>query len=446
MIKSIKYSLVKRVKFMWDLIVVGGGTSGVAAAVSAARNGCKNTLLIEKNSFLGGTQSGSLVTPMMSNALKSGEKLSSGFFDEICERLASTGDSVTYKDGNPAWFNPEMLKCVYDDFCDEAGVKVLFDTVIVGANVEGSTIKSIQVANNSGITTLEAKYFVDASGDAILSYFAGVGFDSGDNGANQSMSLRFNMANVDLEKFAKWILELDPDSGVTSVDYKPNGEIHLSTACTWDDKGWKLKPYFDKAVEDGVITLEDSAYFQIFTMPGQKNAVSFNCPRIYASKSLDTLNMWDTSYALTMGRKQIRRIAEFCKIYLPGFEESYVSLIAPKLGVRDSRRIHGKYTLTEQDIAAAKKFESPVAKSNYPVDVHSKEKNNSELVFLTGDNYYEVPLESLIPDNIENMLVVGRCISATFRAQASLRVQPNCITMGEAAAMYIANKLYDNNQ
>ena len=421
----------------WDLIVVGGGTSGVAAAISAARQGCK-VLIVEKNSFLGGTATGALVTPMMKNITQSGESLTHGIVLEVLDRLAKTGNSATFEDDNPGWFNPEMLKCVLDDFCEENNVEILFDTVVFGAEVDNNNITSIKCWNKGGKSELKAKYYIDATGDADLAALAGVPFESNEH---QTMSLRFIMTNVNLDSFAKWLEEIDPDSSVTGIDYHNYESILLSTAHTWDNLGWKLRPYFSFAVREGVLKEEDAAYFQVFSIPGQKNSIAFNCPRISADKELDPLNAEDVSYAYKQGRKQIRRLVKFCKKYLSGFEEAYVSQIAPQLGVRDSRRINGLYKLTEEDILNAKKFDNKVAKSNYPVDVHAKEKGKNELKHLPPDQYYEIPLESLIPENLENLLVVGRCISTTFKAQASVRIQPNCWSMGEYAGKYIADRI-----
>lgn len=420
--------------------MVGGGTSGVAAAVSAARWGCK-TLLIEKFGFLGGTSTGALVVPMMNNMLDKEHYLTEGLYLEVLTRLKSIGHSATHKNGNPGWFDPEMMKCVLDDICEEAGVQVLFDTVITAANVDNNTINTVNCFNKSGFTTFKAKYFIDATGDADLAAFAGVKFESGMDGAHQAFSLRFTMANIDLDAFGRLLTEIDPDSGVSSIFYTDENQLLLTTAYTWEDKGWKLKPYFDQALKDGVLELQDTTYFQVFSMPGQKDSLSFNCPRIYSEKTLDPLNMWDLSYAYTMGRKQIRRIAEFCRLYLVGFENAYISQIAPMLGIRDSRRIEGIYKLTEEDIASAKKFDHPAAKSNYPVDIHSYEKGKSELKFLSKGEYYDIPVESLIPKNIDNLYVVGRSISATFKAQASLRIQPNCWSMGEEAGKIVSDRL-----
>jgi hypothetical protein len=426
---------------MWDLIVAGGGTSGVAAAISAARHGCK-VLIVEKNTFLGGDAAGALVTPMMNNYTDN--HYNAHLYNEILDRLKKTGDSAVFKDGNHGWFNPEMLKCVLDDFCEENGIDIIFDSTVVSAEVADGCIKSINCLGKSGITNYKAKFFIDATGDADLAFHAGIGYEFGENGTNQAMTLRFIMANIDLDIFAKWLMNIDPDTGVSVVDYKDNGEILLSTACTWDDNGWKLKPYFDKGIDEGIIKPEDSAYFQVFSIPGQRNALAFNCPRIYSAKNLNPLDMNDISYALRTGRKQLRRIAEFCRKTFHGFEHAYISQIAPKLGIRDSRRIEGVYRLTEQDIISGKKFDNAAAKSNYPIDIHSTEKNKSELTYFKQGDYYEIPLESLIPKGIDNLLVAGKIISAAFKAQASVRIQPTCWDMGESAGKYAA-KIFKRN-
>lgn len=432
---------------MWDLIVVGGGSSGVAAAVAAARNNCK-TLLIEKNGFLGGTATASLVTPMMRNMLDSAHNLTNGLYSEILARLKQTGNAGVHPDGNPGWFNPEMMKCILDDMCEENNVEVLFDTVITEVNTQDDKIISLTGYNKSGFNHYKAKYFIDASGDANVAALAGIPFYLGDKeslfcynsklSTHQALSLRFNMANIDLDAFGSWLMEIDPDSGVSSYYHTEEDQIFLTTAHTWENKNWKLRPYFEKAIQDKVIKQEDAAYFQVFSIPGQKNALAFNCPRIFYKKPLNPLNAWDLSYAQKMGRKQIRRIAEFCKIYLVGFQDAYISQIAPQLGIRDSRRIQGVYKLSEEDLFNAKKFKNAAAKSNYPVDVHS---GTTGIKLLPKGTYYEIPFESLITEKIKNLVVVGRSISSTFRAQASLRIQPNCWAMGEAAGEFISEKV-----
>ncbi len=412
----------------YDLIVVGGGTSGVVCSISAARLGLK-VLLIEKNSFLGGTMTGALVTPMMRNIAQENNSI----MLEILDRLAKTGDSVNYQGENEGWFNPEIMKCVLDDLCVESGVEVLFDTVVISADTLSTNLESVECFNKSGRKHFGAKYFVDATGDADLATLAGVPYEVGDYGRTQPVSLRFNMSGINIEKFSIWLENFDEDRNVTTV-FKENGKTYLSTACTFDNKDWKLRPLMEKALEEGILKYSDCKYFQIFSIPGQNGAIAFNCPRI--DLMVNPLKGEDISKALLEGRRSIRRIAKFCQKFLPGFENSYVSTIANNLGVRDSRRIKGKYSLSKDDLSRV--VQNPVAKSDYPFDVHSNSQDKS---ILSKRAYYEIPLEALQVNEIDNLLVVGRSISSDFLMQSSLRIQPNCFAMGEFAGKYIAASL-----
>lgn len=424
---------------MYDLVVVGGGTSGVATAISAAKQGLK-VLIVEKNTFLGGAMTGSLVMPMMKNALKTGENLSSDFVNELMQILATEKNSITFSDGNNGWFNSEQLKITLDELCEKYKIDVFFDTVLSSVNVKKKQINSIEVLYAGKKITINAKYFVDATGNGDFADFLKLKYENGQNDINQAMTLRFIMANVNIKKLATFLRAIDKNENVSPI-YKVNDEIHLSTACTWDNGDWALSPIFKQAVKDDVLSEEDCAYFQIFTIPNQPTSIAFNAPRIYSTKSLNPLNVKDTSYALMQGRKQIKRLARFVKKYLPGFENAYISQIASALGIRDSRRILGKYYFNEEDIYKAKKFENAIAKSNYPIDVHSLIKNKNVLNKLEKDDYFEIPIEALEVNEYNNFFIVGKIISASFLAQAALRIIPNCLSMGENLGKYIAQKL-----
>ncbi len=421
---------------MYDLIIAGGGTAGCATAISAAKEGLK-VLIIEKNSFLGGSMTGALVLPMMKNSLKNGTNLSSDFCDELMALLKETNDSITFSDGNNGWFNPEILKCILDDLCEKYKVKILFESVITDVNQENGSLRSVEVLSCGNKKQISAKNFVDATGNGDLAHLCRAKWQNGLDNINQAMTLRFIAGNVDLKRFAEFLREIDKNEEVSPID-EIDGQIHLSTACTWDSEAWALKPLFKKAVAEGVLKEEDAAYFQIFTIPNQPNAVAFNAPRIFSEKSLDPLNPEDVSFALIQGRKSIRRLINFCKKYLVGFENAYISQIAPLLGVRDSRRIEGEITLTEKDILLAKKFENPAAKSNYPIDVHSYEKDKSILNKLKENEYFEIPIEALKVKGFKNLYCAGRNISSTFFAQAALRIIPNCLSMGESLGRYLS--------
>ncbi|MCR4881454.1 MAG: FAD-dependent oxidoreductase [bacterium] len=421
---------------MYDLIVAGGGTSGISTAISAAKQGLK-VLVIEKNSFLGGSMTGALVVPMMKNMLKNGKSLSGEFVEELMAEMRKTSDALTYSDNNIGWFNPDIMKCTLDDLFQKYNIEVFFDTVVTNANISDNKIQNVEITYAGQKQLLEAKYFVDATGNADLVNLCGGNFENGNDGINQAMTLRFIASNVDIKKFAEFLKSIDDNREVSPIS-EINGEIHLSTACTWDNDSWKLKPYFKKAVADGVLEEEDCAYFQIFTIPNQPSAIAFNAPRIFSEKPLNPLDVKDTSFALIQGRKQIRRLMAFCKKYLAGFENAYISQIAPMLGIRDSRRIEGEYTMSEEDVLSCKKFKNALAKSNYPIDVHSLKKDGDILNKIDEDDYFEIPLESAKVRGIKNLFAAGKIVSATFLAQAALRIIPNCLSMGESLGKHIA--------
>lgn len=433
---------------MYDVIVAGGGTSGCVAAYIAGKCGLK-VLLIEKNIHLGGTISSGLVVPVM---LSGENQINTEFYRDLIAELSSIGGQVTYQN-NSGWFNPELIKIALDRMMEKASVDVLLGTSVTSVQKAGRDIVSVSIntkilseyseqidTNNNYVFShkilsepIAARYIIDATGNCEIGKISDCEFLD-ENHENQPVSLRFIMSGVNLEVFGKWLLEVDSDRNVTTVE-NIDGYTHLSTAYTWDTtRNWALAPFFDDAVSKNIIKDYDRNYFQVFTVAGMPGAVAFNCPRIV--DTINPLNIIDTSMALKYARSSILRITKFCKTYFPGFENAYISNIADMLGVRVSRRIKGKYIYTIDDIKTHRTFEHPVLISNYPVDVHSAQKDNS-ILDLTSD--YQLPVEALMSADIDNLFVVGRCISADFKAQAALRVQASCFSMGEGVARYIAN-------
>lgn len=424
----------------YDVIIIGGGTAGCAAAYTAGKLGLK-TLLIERKVHLGGTITSGLVVP----AMKCGDnQINTEFYSDLTAELNKLGGQATYQD-NPGWFNPELTKMALDNLMLKANVEVFFDTHIQDVIVKDRKIKCIIISKeilsvyNDEIESSEeklsvsigARYVIDATGDCEIGKLCGCKFLE-EKDEHQPVSLRFMMGGVDVPHFAVWLKNYDPDRNVTTVE-DVDGFIHLSTAYTWDkEKKWALAPLFDDAVKKGVLKDHDRNYFQIFTVAGMPTTIAFNCPRIvdYANN----LEVKNISKALILARRIIYRLAEFCRIYFPGFENSYISNIADMLGIRVSRRIKGKYVYTIDDVKSGKKFEHPVVVSNYPIDVHSKKRGKSTLHIVQD---YQLPLESLMSDDIDNLFVAGRCISADFMAQGALRVQASCFSMGEGVAKYI---------
>ena len=414
----------------YDVIVVGGGTAGCACAYTLGKLGLK-TLIIEKNSFLGGTMTSALVTPEMNTV--SGDN--TNFYKELAKRLSKLGGQATYSDGNPGWFNPELLKIVLDEMMSHAKVDVIFDSEIDDIICEKNHIKKVKLNSDILSVYIETKYIIDSTGDCNFSKKLNCNFLN-KNDEFQPNNLRFIMSGINIKQFSDWIMEFDKDRNVTTSAVI-DGQIHLSTAYTWDtDKKWALRPFFEDAVKKKILKYKDTSYFQVFTVPGMFGALAFNTPRIVCTPEINPLDPIARSKALQSGRQSILRIANFCKTYLIGFENAYISSIANSLGVRVSRRIKGKYVYTIEDLRSGKEFENPCLTSNYPVDIHSNKKNSSVLEMQKKN--YTLPLEALISADYDNLFVIGRCISADFQAQAALRIIPSCFSMGEGIAKYIS--------
>ncbi len=414
----------------YDVIIFGGGTAGCACAWNCGRLGLK-TLLIEKEAYLGGTMTGSLVIPIM----KSGDnQINTDFYNELVNEMHKACAQVTYQ-GNSGWFNPFILKTVLLDMLHEAGVDIHLGTEML------SLYNDMIYSNNTIIRIetlseyIEAKYFVDATGNLDFCEKIGCKFLPLPD-EFQPMNLRFIMDGVDLKTFGDWLLTIDSDRNVTAVE-EIDGQTHLSTAYTWDsNKHWALAQYFEKAVQDKVLKDTDRNYFQVFTVAGMKNGLAFNCPRIV--ENLNPLDKNDLKTAYNIGKEAIERIANFCKLYFPGFNNAYIYKIADEVGIRASRQIKGKYIYTIEDLRSSKNFENPAVISSYPVDVHSRDKNSST---LEANGEYQLPIESLMSNDFDNLYVAGRGLSADKLAQGALRVQASCFSMGEAIAKHIKSRI-----
>ncbi len=407
----------------YDIIIAGGGTAGCACAYIAGKLGLK-VLLIEKNTFLGGSITSSLVIPAMKT---SDNAINTEFFDRLYSELELLDGAITYCDRNKGWFNPELTKIALDKLMQEANVEVIFESSLdrIEENLLSYTVtiggdKNVQKSGML-LAPIETKYLVDATGDAKICEKLNCEFLEK---KSQPVNLRFIMSGVNVEEFSNWIMNLDKDRNVTS-SCTIGGRTYMSTAYTWDEgANWALRPVFKKAIADGVITEADSNYFQLFSVAGTADSIAFNCPRLVNS----------TENPYIEGRESIFRLSKFCKSYLPGFKNAHISSIANSLGVRVSNRVKGKYVYTAEDLRSGRRFDSPVVVSNYPIDVHSSKKDGSTLEKVYQE--YQLPIESLMVK--DNLFVIGRCISADFEAQAALRIIPSCFSMGEGLARYLA--------
>lgn len=380
----------------YDLVVVGGGFAGAAAAISAARSGL-DVLLVERSNCLGGAAANCLVNPFMPFTTKNqetGEKLclSQGIFLEIVKELESFG--VYELDRS---FNEEYLKLILNRMAQKAGVTLLFNTAFVEVNKEDTQITSAVFVNKSGKFEVKADYFIDATGDADVAFSAGCPNHVGrEDGLCQPMTLCFRMVNVDMEKFKAHRSEIN--------------ELYQSF-----QKEGKIK----NPREDVLM----------FTVPID-GVVHFNSTRIV---KLNPVDGFDVTKAEFEAREQVFELVDFMKENIPGFENSALMNTAIQIGVRESRMIDGEYTLTQKDLQTCTKFKDGIAACNYDIDIHNPEGSGTSHWFFPEGEYYTIPYRCLLPKNADNLLVAGRCISSTHEAQASYRIMPVVCCIGEAA-------------
>ena len=425
----------------YDIIIAGGGISGSMAAVSAARNGA-NVLIIEKEGYLGGMLTAGGVGPMMSFHAGSTQVIR-GLTDELITRLKKAGKSPGHIFDTTGYvptvtpFDSEAMKYELENMVTESGGDILYHTVLAGVKTKEKEIGKIIVCNKEGLTELCAKVFIDATGDADLSYWSGVECTKGREGDGlcQPMTLNMKMSNVDIDeikRFAKENPEQFPriEENVSIVDNSPRLSIG------------GFKGMFEKAVAEGEITFKRSNDI-LFFETNNKNEVIVNTTRVI---KLDPTNANELTLAEIEGRRQVHELEKFLITRVPGFENAALVYSGPRIGVRSSRQIKGLYTITKEDLLSCRVFDDGVAISAYPIDIHPPEgiaDSGSPDEFLPEDGRYSIPYRSMVNDRIDNLITVGRCISATYEAQGAIRTTPTVGAIGHAggAAASIAAKL-----
>lgn len=396
------------------------------AAISAARSGIK-TVLIEQHGFLGGSLTANGVGPMMT--FHAGNKqVIKGITGELINRLVKKNKSPGHIFDTTGYtysvtpFDSEAMKYELETMLLEAGGKVLYHTMLADVKVNQDKINSIIICNKNGLSELKAKLYIDASGDADLSYWSGVPYTKGreKDGFSQPMTMNLKMANVNIEKVRTYIKNY------------PDEFPRLEGDTTIIDKASRLSiggfvKTLEKAKQKGEITFEreDILFFET-NNPGE---VIINVTRVLNHDSTDSKSY---SEAEIEGRKQIKELESFMKNRIEGFENAYVTYSGPNLGVRSSRQIKGEYILTAEDLLKSKDFEDTIAHGGYPIDIHSPDGKGTKSEHLSWGDIYNIPYRSLINNQVSNLITVGRCISATFEAQASIRVSPIAGAIGHA--------------
>jgi hypothetical protein len=410
----------------YDVVVVGGGSAGIAASVSAARNGAQ-TLLVERNGCLGGTSTVGLVGPFMTSYdAQSRNPVVGGVFAEVVRHMVEMGgaidpatipESTVYSSfireghGHVTPFQAEALKAVADGLVASSAVEVLFHTDCIAATREGNAIKNVVLRRKQGLIAVPCKYAIDCSGDGDLAVLSGAEFVLGrGDGKMQPASTFFRIGNVDDEKLEAWVRQ----------HRRVHGEERLFECLVME------------AVKNGEFTVP-RRWINIYREP-QPGDYRVNVTRVIG---VDGTKSEDLTRGEMEGRQQVLEVMRFMRNHCPGLENARILQVADTLGIRETRHIAGDYVLTGDDVLEGRHFPDAIARYAYVVDIHDPTGAGGRNQAIKGD-YYEIPVRCLLVKGLINLLVAGRCVSADHVANSSLRVIPACYATGEAAGTLAA--------
>jgi len=403
-----------------DVLVIGGGPSGIMAALAAAEDGLK-VMLVESRSFVGGNMTIGL--PILGFLGQKGNQIIKGLPQQYIDRLKAVQAASEHRPCplhmSLTLVEPEAVKTVALQMLIERGVEVLFYAFCAGVVMEGDELKGVIIESKAGREAILASVIVDCSGDADVAYRAGVPCEYGnEHGGVQPPTLMFCLGGVDTEKLRTSIHQ-EPRTYLT--DFIPAEYFGQNNQFVLVG----LRNQIKKAQEDGIHLAVERT---ILITGLRKGEVWVNMTRVNGVNGTDPGSL---SYGEIEGRRQIQDIQRYLIEYVPGFENAYFLKTAPFLGIRETRRINGLYTMTREDILSCRHFEDAVAVASYPLDIHHPVGGGCTLEWC-GD-CYDIPYRSLVPQKVKNLLVAGRSISATHEAMSAIRVMAPCMAMGEAA-------------
>ena len=408
-----------------DVLVVGGGNAGCAAALAAARSGAR-TLLVERYGFLGGTATASMVGPWMT--FHSGEdRIVGGIAQEIVDRLVRRGGSPGHVHDASDYvatitpFDPELHKALLFEMMSESQVALLLHAWFLDAIVESGRVAGVRVATVGGIRELRAGRTIDATADAYVAASAGVPTQQGDSrGRVQPASLMFRLSHVDLAALSMYVRQ-HPEQIRSSLKGHERTPDRLTAVAGLYDLWEAARARGEVSVPRELVSFFATPY---------PDEVTVNMTRVVG---IDPLDPDDLTRAEVEARGQVTQLLDFFRKSVPGFAHARIAATATQIGIRESRRIVGEYTLTAEDVLHGRAFDDAVARSAYPIDIHNPSGSGTTTHRLAPGAAYEIPYRCLVPVLVDDLLVAGRCISTTHEALASTRLTPTVMTLGQAA-------------
>ena len=416
---NIRTEAVKQ--YDYDVAVIGSGSGGIAAAVAAARNGCR-VLVLEKNGYVGGMTTAGL--PYLGYLDVKKRPTVGGLAIEFVERLkqdnASFGVRYCPKHCSIAAIDPDKVKIAAASFLEENGVDFLLHTNAIEVEVVDGVLKSILCECAGTRLEVRAKIFVDATGDGVISYLAGAEYEKGTAGVDlQPPSILFTIGGVDKERFFEWLEEHPEEVEPYTMEYlRAAPDFVLVTL----QKLWaKLNPIGEWPM---------GIWAMIYINRFNDSEVCINGPRMAATDATDPQSI---TQAEILGQRQAVAFIEMLRKYVPGFEKAFLSHINDSIGVRETRRIVGYKTLRIDDVKAGATGDDTIALGSYPIDIHGSKDYSSQ--FIHVDEPYGIPYLTTVCKTVGGLMMAGRCISVDREAYGSCRVMGTCFAVGEAVGI-----------
>lgn len=421
------------VRWEADIVVCGGGPAGAAAALAAARAG-KRVVLVEASGFLGGAVTNAgingiggwqhdldgrpLITGIAQELISEISLQSGGDMKAVSDVFAHRRQKPTYREGGLGCYwlniNPDMMKIVLEEKLCTAGVKLLYHCSAVYPIMEKDSICGVYVESKSGREAILAQIVIDCTGDGDIACRAGADFRIGDpeTGLCQPGSLLFTAARADVPP-------LNYSLGAEDESHLPALERN------------RYEQAIQLARARGEIRENPNELFCAATPlnPSDPSIRSVNFTRL---QGLDATDVESRTTAEISGRKQVLEALAFMRKYIRGCEDAYLLYIQPQVGIRESRRIHGDYILTKEDVLSGKRFDDCICRGIYLLDIHNADGVGKSTLHML-DQPYDIPYRALLPHGVENLLVAGRCLSGDHTALASYRIISHCLQTGQAA-------------